>query len=83
MTVQMFDLTDKDNRHIRLNDLQQGQWKTVYLDFTKNARRNDGRDTPFAVGHQVDLISFLVQPQGDKEVKLLIDEVVLFDAAGK
>jgi len=83
MTVQMFDLTDMDNRHIRLADLKQGEWRTVYLDFTNDARRNDGSDTPFAAGHLVDLISFLVQPQGEKEVTLLIDEVVFFDAAEK
>ena len=80
MTVQIFDLTDNDNRHIRLRNLKPGAWQTVYLDFSQDARRNDGRDTPFAAGHLVDDLFFFVQPEGDREVDLLIDEVVLFDA---
>jgi hypothetical protein len=80
MTVQVFDLTDNDNRHIRLRGLKPGVWQTVYLDFTRDARRNDGRDTPFVAGHLVDDLFFLIEPEGEPEVTLLIDEVVLFDA---
>ena len=80
MTVQIFDLTDMDNRHVRMNDLKQGEWQTCYLDFSKNAKRNDGSETPFAAGHKVDDIFFLVPPNGGRDVNLLIDEVVLFDA---
>ncbi len=80
MTVQLFDLTDGDNRHIRLRDLEPGAWRTAYPDFTRDARRNDGRNTPFAAGHLVDDLFFFVQPEAGGEVNLLIDEVVLFDA---
>lgn len=80
MTVQIFDLTDMDNRHIRLDKLEQGKWETIYLDFTRDAKRNDGSETPFAAGHKVDDIFFFVEPDGSREVDLLIDEVVLFDA---
>ncbi len=80
MTVQLFDLTDSDNRHIRLRDLKPGAWQTVYLDFTRDARRNDGRDTRFAAGHLVDDLFFFVEPAGDREVDLFVDDVVLFDA---
>jgi hypothetical protein len=80
MTVQMFDLTDQDNRHVRLRDLKPGAWQTVYLDFTRDARRNDGRDTPLAAGHLVDDLFFFVQPAGEGAVDLLVDEVVLYDA---
>jgi hypothetical protein len=93
MTVQLFDLTDNDNRHIRLRGLKPDAWQTVYLDFTRDARRNDGRDTPFAAGHLVDDLFFCVEgvPPSScgagkmpatrgREVNLLIDEVVLFDA---
>lgn len=80
MTVQIFDLTDMDNRHVHLRDLKPGQWQTLYLDFTKDARRNDGTDTPFAAGHKVDDLFFFVQPDSADPVELLIDEVVLFDA---
>jgi hypothetical protein len=52
----------------------------IPLDFTKDTRRNDGRNTPFAAGHFVDDLFFFVEPEGEHEVNLLIDEVVLFDA---
>jgi hypothetical protein len=80
MTVQMFDVTDNDNRHIHLDGCKQKQWVTQYLDFTNNARRNDGKDTPFAADHVVDDIFFFVKPDGDEEVNLFVDEVVLYDA---
>jgi hypothetical protein len=76
MTVQIFDLTDQDNRHIRLQGLKQGSWETVHLDFTADARRNDGGSTPFAAGHKVDDLFFFVEP----EAELFLDEVVLYDA---
>jgi hypothetical protein len=74
------DLTDMDNRHIRLSGLKEGVWRTCYLDFTKNARRNDGTSTPFAAGHRVDDIFFFVKADGGTQPELLIDEVVLYDA---
>jgi hypothetical protein len=80
MTVQIFDLTDNDNRHIHLRGLKQESWQTVYLDFTADAKRNDGSDTPFASGHKVDDLFFFIEPDGDHQPELFIDEVVLFDA---
>ena len=77
MTVQIFDATDMDNRHIHLRDLKAGEWQTRYLDFTKDARRNDGGNAPFSAGHQVDDLFFFVQPDGAEPVELLLDEVVL------
>jgi hypothetical protein len=79
MTVQIFDLTDMDNRHIDLRDLEPARWQTLYLDLTTDARRNDGSSTPFAAGHKVDDLFFFIQPDGDEPVDLLVDEVVLFD----
>lgn len=83
MTTQVFDVTDKDNRHIRLQDLKQNTWTWQYLDFTKDARRNDGGKSPFAAGHLVDDVFFFVEPDGNQEVNLFIDEVVRYDAARK
>jgi hypothetical protein len=77
MTVQVFDCADQDNRHIRLTDLKQGEWTFIHLDFARDGRRNDGRQTPFAAGHKVDDLFFFIDPAAD----LLIDEVVLYDAA--
>jgi lysophospholipase L1-like esterase len=80
LTVQVFDATDQDNRHVRLMDLKQGTWQTVHVDFTRDGKRNDGTDTPFAAGHEVDDLFFFVEPSGKEKVQLFIDEVVLYDA---
>ena len=80
MTVQIFDATDQDNRHIHLKNLKPDRWQWAILDFTKDAKRNDGNDTPFATGHKVDDLFFFVKPAGDKEVNLFVDEVTIFDA---
>jgi hypothetical protein len=80
ITAQIFDLTDNDNRHIRRGGLKSGSWETLYLDFTADARRNDGSDTPFSAGHKVDDLFFFVELEGEEEVELFIDEVVLYDA---
>ncbi len=80
MTVQIFDATDQDNRHIVMKDAAQGTWTTQYLDFTENAKRNDGGTTLFAAGHLVDDLFFFIEPEGEREPQLFIDEVVLFDA---
>lgn len=81
LTVQIFDFTDMDNRHIRLDGLATNTWRTVYVDFAKDGRKNDGRQTPFAAGHVVDDLFFFVEPDPGREAVLLLDEVVLFDAA--
>ena len=61
MTVQMFDVTDSDNRHIHMKGLKEGAWQWAILDFTKDAKRNDGKNTPFAAGHKVDDLFFFVE----------------------
>jgi hypothetical protein len=83
MTVQVFDATDQDNRHIDLKGLKQSGWAWANLDFTADGKRNDGKETPFAAGHKVDDVFFFVAPDGKDDVDLLIDEVVLYDAGVK
>lgn len=80
MTVQMFDVTDQDNRHIEITDCRQGQWTTHYLDFTRDGRRNDGSQTPLTADHVIDDLFFFVKSTNKAQQQLLIDEVVLFDA---
>ena len=80
MTVQIFDLTAMDNRHVNLTNLKQGEWTTRYVDFSRDSRRNDGTDSRFAAGNMVDAIFFFVRPEGRQPVELYVDEVVLFDA---
>jgi hypothetical protein len=80
MTVQIFDLTVQDNRHIRLKGLKQGAWTTLYLDFTADSKRNDGTKGAFTAGNKVDDLFFFIEPNSNQEPQLLIDEVVLYDA---
>jgi hypothetical protein len=83
LTAQIFDATDQDNRHVVLKDLASEAWTNQYVDFTRDGRRNDGGNTPFAAGHLVDDLFFFVEPEGDAQPELFIDEVVLFDAGSK
>ena len=76
LTTQVFDVTDNDNRHVKLKDLKTGEWTFVHVDFTRDGKRNDGKETPFAAGHKVDDLFFFVSGEAD----LFIDEVTLYDA---
>ena len=81
MTVQIFDATVQDNRHIRIANLKQSEWTTLYLDFTRDSRRNDGTlNAPLNAGNLVDDLFFFVDGDGAKTAILFVDEVVLFDA---
>jgi arylsulfatase A-like enzyme len=81
MTVQMFDLTVQDNRHIRRRDLPLGRWSELELDFTRDSQRNDGTRDVFAAGNVVDDIFFLVPQRGGQPPALWVDDVSLIDAA--
>jgi hypothetical protein len=52
--------TVQDNRHVVVKDLKPATWTSRYIDFTRDGRRNDGMDTPFAAGHMVDGLFFFV-----------------------
>jgi hypothetical protein len=81
MTVQIFDATVQDNRHLRLRDLKQNVWTTLCLDLSRDTRRNDGAaNSPLAAGNLVDDIFFFVEGDGSKTATLHLDEVVLYDA---
>lgn len=85
MTVQIFDATVQDNRHVVLRGLAQNEWKTQYVDFSRDARRNDGTaNSEFTAGNLVDDIFFFINtsasPGSRPEPVLHLDEVVLFDA---
>jgi len=72
--------TVQDNRHVRVNGLRQNAWTTLYLDFSRDARRNDGTRDSFTAGNRVDDLFIFVEPENGKELTLLVDEVVLYDA---
>lgn len=51
MTVQIFDATVQDNRHICLTGLKEREWTTTHLNFSRDSRRNDGiANSPFDAG---------------------------------
>jgi len=80
MTVQIFDATVQDNRHVRVSNLKQGAWTTAYVDF-RDSRRNDGTpNSIFAAGNLVHDLFFFVTSERDEMAALFVDEVVLFDA---
>jgi hypothetical protein len=81
MTVQVFDATVQDNRHVNLKDLKTNAWTTHYVNFSRDSRRNDGTaPSVFAAGNEVDDLFFFVPSAGSDAVTLFVDEVTLFDA---
>ena len=80
MTVQVFDATVQDNRHVNLRGLKTGEWTTAYVDFNHDSRRNDGTRDAFRAGNKVDDVFFFVPSEPGKNATLFVDEVVLFDA---
>lgn len=81
MTVQIFDATVQDNRHVRLTNLKPGEWTTQYVDLTRDSKRNDGtKDSPFSAGNLVDDLFFFLTHEGSPAPVLFVDEIVLFDA---
>lgn len=81
MTVQIFDATVQDNRHVRLHGLKQNEWVTAYIDLARDSRRNDGTpNSRCTAGNKVDDLFFFL-PASVPEPQLFLDEVVLYDAA--
>src|SRR5262245_58032681 len=68
MTAQVFDATVQDNRHVNLRQLKQEEWATLYVDFSRDSRRNDGTTpSPFTEGNKVDDLFFFARPDDDRE----------------
>jgi hypothetical protein len=80
LTVQIFDVTVQDNRHIVLRDLVPGRWQRAELDFTRDSRRNDGTADVFPAGNPVDDVFFFVHgaPTG---ARLQVRDVMLWSPA--
>ncbi len=77
LTVQKFDVTVQDHRHIELPDLPNGTWLAFEPDFTRESRRNDGTRDAFAAGHTVDDAFFFVLGAGP-DARLWVDGVTLY-----
>jgi hypothetical protein len=78
LRVQIYSLTNGYHRHLVLKDLPQGKWREATVDMTK-ARRADGTGGPLSEGERIDDIQFYADPKAE----LLIDDIVLYDAAAE
>jgi hypothetical protein len=76
LRVQIYSLSKGYHRQLVLSDLPQRQWQeaTVYM---TAARRPDGSGGALAADERIDDIQFYVDPAAE----LLIDDIVLYDAA--
>ena len=76
LRVQIFSLTNNYHRHLTLTDLPQGRWAAATVDMTQ-ALRPDGSGGPLSENERIDDIQFYVDPPAE----LIIDDIVLYDAA--
>jgi hypothetical protein len=76
LKVQIFSLTKEDNYHIMLENLPQNQWQAATVDMTR-LRRNDGSPGHLSEDQRIDDIQFYVDPGA----RVIIDDIVLYDAA--
>jgi purine nucleosidase len=78
LRVQLFSLSNGYHRYLSLAGLPQDAWQSATVDMTQ-MRRPDGSGGPLAADERIDDIQFYIDPRGE----LLIDDVVLYDAAAE
>jgi hypothetical protein len=76
LRVQIFSLTNNYHRQLVLSGLPQGSWQSSTVDMT-TLRRPDGTGGPLSEDERIDDIQFYVDPGAE----LIIDDIVLYDAA--
>jgi inosine-uridine nucleoside N-ribohydrolase len=76
LRVQIYSLSKGYHRHLTLTGLPQGKWQALTVDMT-GARRPDGSGGPLSEDERIDDIQFYADP----DAELLIDDIVLYDAA--
>ncbi len=76
LRVQLYSLTNGYHRYLSLEGLPQGQWQSGAVDMTQ-MRRPDGSGGPLSENERIDDIQFYVDPRAE----LLIDDIVLYEAA--
>lgn len=78
-TFQYFSLSSEDNWHINVSGLTTGKWSSATLNFTRDARRNNGSSKPFGDGERMDDFKMMAgRPKDAKKYQLLIDDVIFF-----
>lgn len=76
LRVQLYSLSNGYHRYLSLAGLPTGRWESAAVDMTQ-MRRPDGTGGPLAADERIDDIQFYIDPRGE----LLIDDIVLYDAA--
>jgi hypothetical protein len=76
LRVQIYSLTKGYHRYLSLTGLPQDRWESAAVDMTA-VRRPDGSGGPLSEDERIDDVQFYVDPRAD----LLIDDMVLYDAA--
>jgi hypothetical protein len=76
LRVEIYSLTNGYHRCLTLTNLPQEKWQAATVDMTK-ARRPDGSGGPLSEDERIDDIQFYADPAAE----LIIDDIVLFDAA--
>jgi hypothetical protein len=78
-TFQHFSLTREDNQHINVSGLTEGRWTELDLNFTRDARRNDGSAQPFGEGERMDDFKvFVGEPARAASYELFLDDVIFY-----
>lgn len=76
LRVQLYSLTNGYHRYLSLTGLDQGKWLDGCVDMTQ-MQRPDGSNRGLGENERIDDVQFYVDPRAE----LLIDDVVLYDAA--
>lgn len=76
LRIQLYSLTSGYHRYLSVTDLPQDKWEEGTVDMTQ-MRRPDGSGGPLAADERIDDIQFYIDPRAE----LLIDDVILYDAA--
>jgi inosine-uridine nucleoside N-ribohydrolase len=76
LRVQIYSLSKGYHRYLTLTDLPQGKWQAAAVDLTRG-RRPDGSGGPLSEDERIDDIQFYTDPNAE----LIIDDIVLYDAA--
>ncbi len=74
--VQIYSLSNGYHRYLTIKQLPQEKWQSATVDMTA-VRRPDGSGGPLGENERIDDIQFYVDPRAE----LLIDDIVLYDAA--
>ncbi|GIW80130.1 MAG: hypothetical protein KatS3mg105_1937 [Gemmatales bacterium] len=77
LRVQLYSLTNGYHRYLSVSGLPTKRWQTATVDMTA-MRRPDGSGGPLSANERIDDIQFYIDPRAE----LLIDDIVLYEAAG-